>query len=241
MIQSAPAAPAAAVALFGEQLARADQYAALLASTGVEHGLIGPREVPKLWDRHLMNCALVAGLCEPEASVIDVGSGAGLPGLVLAIARPDLTITLVEPMLRRTRWLETAISELGLTNVTVRRARAEALWGEVQADHVTARAVARLDELARWCLPLVRPRGSLLAMKGSSAADEVAEASGVLPTAGAASWEVVTVGEGLVQEPTQVVIVRVDERGGRVPPKPPSGRPRKVKKAGPRARPSGRP
>lgn len=161
-----PQPPELAERVFGERLDRAVHYAGLLATTGVTHGLIGPREVLRLWDRHILNCALVEEYIPTGSRVIDVGSGAGLPGLALAIARPDLDVLLVEPMLRRTTWLAAAITDLGLSNARVHRGRAESLWGVESSPVVTARAVARLDELAAWCLPLVQPGGILLALKG---------------------------------------------------------------------------
>ena len=148
--------------------------AEILADTGVSHGLIGPGEVPRLWDRHLLNCAVVHDAFPVAAKLVDVGSGAGLPGVALAIVRPDLDVHLVEPMLRRTQWLSDVVEELGLDNVTVHRGRAEDLVGVVAAPFVTARAVARLDKLARWCVPLLQPGGTLVAMKGRSAAEELA-------------------------------------------------------------------
>jgi len=155
----------------------AERYAALLATDGVVRGLIGPREAPRLWDRHLLNSAVV-GACVPDgATVGDVGSGAGLPGLALAIARPDVKVTLIEPLLRRTRFLDEAVESLGLGDqVEVLRARAEELHGQRTFDVVTARAVAPLERLARWCLPLVVRHGELVALKGSSVADEIDEA-----------------------------------------------------------------
>ncbi len=165
--------------MFSDALPRVEQFADLLATDGVVRGLIGPREVPRLWERHLVNCALL-GLGIPAAGpervrVADVGSGAGLPGLVLALCRPDLEVTLIEPLLRRTTFLGEAVEHLGLTNVEVLRDRAEALHGRHVFDVVTSRAVAPLDRLARWCLPLVAPGGRMLAMKGSAATAEVAE------------------------------------------------------------------
>ncbi|MGI8679577.1 MAG: 16S rRNA (guanine(527)-N(7))-methyltransferase RsmG [Jatrophihabitans sp.] len=201
---------AACAALFGPRLALACQYAQLLATDGVGHGLIGPREVSRLWDRHLANCALVADLLPAAARVVDVGSGAGLPGLPLAIRRPDLRIDLVEPMLRRTTFLARAVDELGLSGaVRVVRGRAEEpavgrLVG--RADWVTARAVAPLDRLVRWCLPLVSSTGTLLALKGSSAEEELAEHSGALQELGAASARVVQL-EGAGLSPTWVIAV----------------------------------
>jgi 16S rRNA (guanine527-N7)-methyltransferase len=162
-----------------ERLPALHRYHGLLAEGGVTRGLIGPREVPRLWDRHLLNCGLLAPEVPEGARVVDLGSGAGLPGLVLALARPDLSMTLVEPMLRRTTFLTEACEALGLDDVTVLRGRAEDLVGET-FDVVTARALAPLPKLLTWGLPLVAPGGVLLAMKGSSAADEVVAAAAEL-------------------------------------------------------------
>lgn len=204
---AAPPAPEAAGVVFEDRLPLAQRYADHLADTGISHGLIGPREVPRLWDRHILNCAVIAEVMPEGASVIDVGSGAGLPGLCIALARPDLRVTLVEPMERRTAWLESVCADLGLTTVTVVRARAEEVHGRLTADIVTARAVAALDKLARWCLPLVRPGGQLVAMKGSSAEREVTEASRVLRKLGAASTTVRQCGASVLETPTTVVVV----------------------------------
>lgn len=180
-------APDVVRALFpSERLSLVERYADLLATDGVVRGLIGPREVPRLWERHIVNCALLATVLPRDASVADIGSGAGLPGLVLALARPDVSVTLVEPLLRRTSFLEEVVAELALDNVTVRRDRADALHGERTFDVVTARAVAPLERLLGWCLPLVAPRGSLVAMKGDSAEAEIDGARDVLDRLGAA-------------------------------------------------------
>ena len=149
------------------------RYVGLLAGDGVTRGLIGPREVPRLWDRHVLNCGLLSPLLPEGVHVVDLGSGAGLPGLVLALARPDLSVTLVEPMLRRTTFLTEACEALGLDRVRVVRGRAEEVVGE-RFDIVTARALAPLPKLLTWALPLVSSGGAVLAMKGSSAPDEVA-------------------------------------------------------------------
>jgi 16S rRNA (guanine527-N7)-methyltransferase len=168
-----------------------ERYAGLLATEGVTRGLIGPREVPRLWDRHLLNCGLVAPLVPHGAAVADLGSGAGLPGLVLAIARPDLSVTLVEPMARRVAFLGEVRAELGLPNVEVVRARAEQ-WSQARRfDVVTARALAPLPKLLSWGMPLVADDGELLAMKGSSAAEELEAASAELRGWGARA-EIVT-------------------------------------------------
>lgn len=187
--------PAAATLLFAaDRLASVERYAGLLATDGVVRGLIGPREVPRLWDRHLVNCGLLAAALPRDCTVADVGSGAGLPGLVLALARPDVRVTLVEPLLRRTTFLTEAVATLGLGNVEVRRERAEALHGAARFDVVTARAVAPLERLLGWCMPLVAPTGVLLAMKGSSAEREVADARAVLTRLGCARPVVETLG-----------------------------------------------
>lgn len=167
-----PPAPPGAVTVFGDRLPLAQHYAALLADTGVLHGLIGPREVPRLWDRHILNCAAAETAIPEDARVVDIGSGAGLPGLCLALARPDLDMHLVEPMARRTAWLEVAVSELGLDNVTVHRGRADEV--DVLGDVVTARAVSRLSTLAGWMASVARPSARMVALKGASAEDELA-------------------------------------------------------------------
>lgn len=204
---SPPAPPPAARSIFGPALDGAIAYADLLASAGVERGLIGPREVPRLWERHLLNCAVVSPAIEPDASVADIGSGAGLPGLVLALCRPDLRITLVEPMLRRVRFLEEAVSSLGLERVEIVRVRAEELNVDHGYDVVTARALAPLDRLGRWCLPLVRAGGTLLALKGESATTELEAAFSTLQRLGATDAHVAIYGEGVLEVPTRVIVI----------------------------------
>ncbi len=166
------------------------RYAELLATDGVVRGLIGPREIDRIWDRHLLNCAALAAAVPEGARVADVGSGAGLPGLVLALARPDLTVTLIEPLLRRTTFLAEVVDRLRLRGVSVVRSRAEDLAGSVEFDVVASRAVAPLERLLGWCMPLTAPDGVALAMKGSSAADEVAAVRPVLARRGWAEPEV---------------------------------------------------
>ncbi|GLI29653.1 MULTISPECIES: 16S rRNA (guanine(527)-N(7))-methyltransferase RsmG [Brachybacterium] len=194
--------------LFGDRLELAERFAALLAEQGPERGLIGPREVERLWERHLLNCALMADAIDSSVRTLaDVGSGAGLPGVVIAIARPELQVMLIETMQRRTTWLEEVDAELGL-GLEVVRARAEELHGEREFEVVTARAVAALDKLARWTLPLVEEEGLLLAMKGSSAADEIERAQKVLTKLGGIDPTITRYGMGEVEVPTTVVQVR---------------------------------
>lgn len=203
-----PSAPDAARRVFPlERLALAERYAALLATDGVLRGLIGPREAPRLWDRHLLNCAVLGEWIPDGASVCDVGSGAGLPGVVLAIARPDLTVTLLEPLLRRTTFLEEVVAELGLDRVEVVRGRADALHGTRRFDVVTSRAVAPLGRLLDWSMPLVSPEGALVAMKGSSVDDEIRAAATQLKRWGCAPAETRVLGSGVLESTT--VAVRV--------------------------------
>jgi 16S rRNA (guanine527-N7)-methyltransferase len=220
---SVPPQPDPAAAVFGAALPRAVSYVEFLATAGVERGLLGPREVPRLWDRHVLNCAVVADLVPERSRLVDVGSGAGLPGLVIALARPDVAVALLEPMARRVAFLEECRDRLRLASVTVHRGRAEepavldALGG---ADVVTARAVAPLNRLAGWCLPLLRTGGLLLAMKGDTAERELADAAPALRRAGAVEAELVEIGSSVVSPATRVVVVRrgtVPEkvRGGR--------------------------
>ena len=212
-----PAAPPAALGIFGDRLALAEAFVGILADTGVAHGLIGPREVPRLWDRHLLNCAVIQDAFPVDAAVLDVGSGAGLPGLVLAIARADLEVHLVEPMLRRTTWLQNTIDNLGLPNATVHRGRAEEFAGSLSAPWVTARAVARLDKLARWCVPLLTPGGTLVAMKGRTAQQELDEDRSALGSLGLQSAEVVAHGTEVLDEPVLTVNLRFQPPAGRAP------------------------
>lgn len=192
--------------VFKDRLGLAVSYAALLETEGVLRGLIGPRETPRLWERHLLNCGVVAELISPAATVIDVGSGAGLPGIVLAVARPDISVTLVEPLARRTTFLDEAVAALELSDqVTVVRGRAEEQVGRLRADVVTARAVAPLDRLAAWCLPLTRVGGRMLAMKGASAADEIDTHRNVVNRLGGGPAVIRLCGVGLIDPPTTVV------------------------------------
>ena len=187
--------------VFGDQLPLAERYAEILATSAVERGLVGPREVPRIWDRHVLNCGVVAPRLPEGACVADVGSGAGLPGLVWAIARPDISMTLIEPLLRRATFLSETVAALGLTNVTVVRSRA--LDHQGQYEVVTARAVAALGKLVGWCFPLVAPGGVLLALKGSSAAQEVDSAREMLDVLPVSS--IVIASYGAMDTPTTVV------------------------------------
>ncbi|WP_083889846.1 16S rRNA (guanine(527)-N(7))-methyltransferase RsmG [Nocardia pneumoniae] len=199
--------PASAATVFGDRLGLAQRYCAALATAGVERGLIGPREVPRLWDRHILNCAVLGELIAEGASVVDIGSGAGLPGIPLAIARPDLRITLVEPLLRRTIFLSEFIESAGL-DVTVVRGRAEqsgVMKEAGGADVVTSRAVAPLGKLAQWSLPLLRDHGHMLALKGASAAEELERDGDALARAGAGNAVVLACGVGFVSTPTMVI------------------------------------
>lgn len=200
----------AGTVVFGERLPLARRYAELLAEQGVERGVIGPREVDRLWERHLLNSAVLAELLPRESRVLDAGSGAGLPGIPLAIARPDLRVVLLEPMARRVEWLREVVTELELTADVV-RGRAEEgpvreQWGD--QDVVTARAVAPLGRLAAWCLPLVRPGGQLLALKGASAAEELDRDAAEVVSAGGIDRRVVSCGDGVLEVPTTVVQVQ---------------------------------
>ena len=192
--------------LFGDRLELAERYTEHLASSGIVRGLIGPREAPRLWERHVLNCAVVQELLPENARVVDVGSGAGLPGLCLALARPGISMTLVEPLERRVQWLSEVIDDLQLSNVTVMRMRAEQAKTQLKnIDVVTARAVSALTGLMDITLPLLKGSGQLLALKGRSAQDEVDKARKKFNRFGVRSAEVLTVGEDLLSEPTTVV------------------------------------
>ncbi|MGN6332887.1 MAG: 16S rRNA (guanine(527)-N(7))-methyltransferase RsmG [Motilibacteraceae bacterium] len=207
---------ARAAAAFGERLPLVERYARWLAEDGTERGLLGPRERPRLWSRHLLNCAVLTELIPADVRVVDVGSGAGLPGMVIALRRPDLRVALVEPLLRRSQFLSEVVEDLGLGgSVEVVRARAEDLHGARGFDVATARAVAPMDRLAAWCLPLVVPHGQLLALKGSTAAEELAVAEPLLEQWGAERAEVVQL--GTATDPTWVVRVLLGDQGARAP------------------------
>jgi 16S rRNA (guanine527-N7)-methyltransferase len=209
-----PPPSAEAVAEFGDTLAKAERYAGLLATDGVTRGIIGPRETARLWDRHLVNCALVAEFVPDRGQLVDIGSGAGLPGIVLALLRPSLDVVLLEPLLRRSVFLDECVRELDLPNVTVIRARAEekAVAG-IRADVATARAVAPLEKLVGWAAGLLRADGELIAIKGQSAAEELAAARPVLTRLGVRSAQVLQAGDGRVVSATTIVRVVMGGHG----------------------------
>jgi 16S rRNA (guanine527-N7)-methyltransferase len=222
------AVPEAAGTVFGPRLRAAERYAEMLVTAGVERGLVGPREADRVWDRHILNSAAVAELIDEDARIADVGSGAGLPGIPLAIARPDLTVVLIEPLLRRATFLAEVIEELGLTSVTVVRGRAEdpgVFREHLDFDVVTSRAVAALDKLTRWSLPLLRPDGVLMALKGERAEAELSEHRRVMTSLGVADARVMKCGVNYLTPPATVVVGR---RASRSPgsrwPSMPSGR-----------------
>ena len=201
--------PAATELVFGERVELARRYVVALASDGVVRGLIGPREAGRLWSRHILNSAVAGALLGEDASVVDVGSGAGLPGIPLAIARPDCRVVLVEPLERRTLFLQEMVDVLELTNCRVVRGRADQVVEKCGgADVVTSRAVAPLAKLALWSAPLLRTGGQLLALKGASAAEEVERDSAAVAGVGLVDLELVTVGAGLVDPETVVVRAR---------------------------------
>jgi 16S rRNA (guanine527-N7)-methyltransferase len=201
--------------LFGDRLPTARRYAEHLATTGVEWGLVGPREASRVWERHVLNCAVVADLVPAGARVVDIGSGAGLPGIPLALARTDLHIVLVEPLSRRVEWLRMVLADLELP-IEVERGRAEdpqvrRRWEG--ADVVTSRAVAPLHRLAAWCLPFVRPGGMMLAVKGVSAPAEVERDAQAVAASGGGIPRIEMCGMGIVDPPCTVVVVeRKDPR-----------------------------
>ncbi|MGA8252072.1 MAG: 16S rRNA (guanine(527)-N(7))-methyltransferase RsmG [Mycobacterium sp.] len=200
----------AAAALFGPRLDIAQRYAEVLASAGVERGLLGPREVDRLWDRHLLNSAAVSELLDPGERIVDIGSGAGLPGLPLAIARPDLEVVLLEPLLRRSDFLREVVAELGLS-VDVVRGRAEEPWVRAQIgekDAAVSRAVAALDKLTKWSMPLLRTGGRMVAIKGERAPEEIRQHRRVMEATGAVDVRVVTCGANYLRPPATVVLAR---------------------------------
>jgi 16S rRNA (guanine527-N7)-methyltransferase len=216
VVPRAPVPPDAAGTVFGDRLDLAQRYAELLADTGVEWGLLGPHEIDRIWDRHLLNCGVVAELIDPGERVVDIGSGAGLPGLALVIADPSLHVVLIESLLRRSKFLRAAVSELGL-EVEVVRGRAEDPSVCDRAggcDVVVSRAVAPLDKLTRWSLPLLRPGGRMLAIKGGRAPDEVREHRRGMTALGAVDVRVVECGANYLSPPATVVVAT---RGTKAP------------------------
>ena len=203
----------AAEKIFGERLDLAKRYVEHLATSGTERGLIGPREIPRLWSRHVLNCAVIESAIAMDSHVADVGSGAGLPGLCLAIARPDLELTLIEPLERRVIWLQEVVDDLGLDNVNIMRTRAELAVGLVDADVVTARAVSALSNLAGLTIPLLNGKGEVVAIKGRSAAEEIEKAKKVIRKLGGVETSVVVCGQELLEEPTTVVRIIVNKPG----------------------------
>jgi 16S rRNA (guanine527-N7)-methyltransferase len=203
------AEPESAKAIFGPQIEKARAFAQKLANDSDDLGLLGPRELDKLWSRHILNSAVVAETVKAGDLVADVGSGAGLPGIPMAIALPEAHFVLIEPMERRSTWMLEVIQELGLANVEVRRARAEEVL-DLKFDIVTARAVAALDKLLRLTVPLLKLGGSLIALKGSKAAEEIEAAKKLQKKLGIASFEIQICGEKFLAEPTSVVKTTLD-------------------------------
>ncbi|MEY3614709.1 MAG: rRNA ((527)-N(7))-methyltransferase RsmG [Actinomycetota bacterium] len=198
--------PTAASAIFGERIEIARAYTKRLAEDSETFGLLGPRELPRIWSRHVINSALLAELVPDDVLVADVGSGAGLPGIPMAIAKPKAHFTLIEPMERRANWLSTVLADLGITNVEVIRARAEDVQ-RTDYDIVTARAVAALDKLLKMLTPLTRGSRlrTVLALKGSRAPEEIADAKPRLGRLGYSEPEIITLGVGIAPETATVV------------------------------------
>ena len=204
------AAPGVAATLFGSRLDRAQRYAEILAGAGVERGLLGPREVDRLWDRHILNSAAIAELLETGERVADIGSGAGLPGIPLALARPDLRVTLIDPLLRRSEFLREVVDDLGL-DMTIVRGRAEDLSVRQQVgemDAVVSRAVASLDKLTEWSMPLLRLDGRMAAIKGERAEQEIREHRRVMASLGAVDVRVMRCGADYLDPPATAVVAR---------------------------------
>jgi 16S rRNA (guanine527-N7)-methyltransferase len=204
-----PSPPPLATELFGDAVDAAVRYVELLATAGVERGLIGPRETDRLWDRHLLNCAALAEVVEPGLTVVDVGSGAGLPGVPLALARPDLRVVFLEPMERRCVFLREVVATLGAENrMSVLRGRAPDVGlgpDGLRWDVAVARAVAPLERLGGMLLPVVRPGGVMLAMRGSRVDEELAEARDGLRSQGWREVQVLLCGKDRLTEPTRLV------------------------------------
>ncbi|MGH3552501.1 MAG: 16S rRNA (guanine(527)-N(7))-methyltransferase RsmG [Mycobacterium sp.] len=223
VVPPVPAPPDAASTVFGRRLDRAQRYAELLAGAGVERGILGPHEIDRIWDRHLLNSAAIAELLKPGERVVDIGSGAGLPGLPVAIAEPGIRIVLIEPLLRRSEFLRAVVAELGLEVEVVRGRAEDPAVREIvgQSDAVISRAVAALDKVTQWSLPLLRPAGRMLAMKGERAPDEVREYRRVMTALGATDVRVVKCGVNYLSPPATVVVAR---RGTQAPARRPARR-----------------
>lgn len=199
-------------AFFGTAYPAARDFARILTTDGIDRGLVGPREADRIWDRHVLNSAALAQVVPRGIRVVDVGSGAGLPGIPLALARPDLQVVLLEPLLRRTRFLDEVVDRLGLSDrVSVVRGRAETEAGRLVMDAAVSRAVAPLERLVPWCLGLLRPGGEMLALKGERAEPELAATAATMPAMGAVAWSVEVIGADLLADPARVVRV---VRGG---------------------------
>lgn len=212
-VNEALATPPEVATVFGDRLPLAVAYHESLRSDATVRGLIGPREAPRLWERHILNCAVIGELMDRDSRVVDIGSGAGLPGIPLAIARPDLDITLIEPQLRRVNYLKEIVGKLGLDNVSVVHGRAEEKTTKRQnrgADYVTSRAVAPLGKLMGWSLPLTRQHGLVLAMKGASAHEEIERDQRTISSAGGGECSVVEAGAGVL--PDASIVVRCERR-----------------------------
>ncbi|MVT25407.1 16S rRNA (guanine(527)-N(7))-methyltransferase RsmG [Nesterenkonia alkaliphila] len=201
----------AAETLFGERLGLAERYVEHLCTTGITHGLLGPREIPRMWGRHVLNCAVLGPELPAGGTVADVGSGAGLPGIALALVRPDADFILIEPMERRVDWLAEVVQDLGLQNVQLIRARAEEVTDEVMADVVTARAVSALKKLIPLTAPLLSEDGELIFLKGRSAQEEIEAAAKAIKRYRLQQPQVQLLGENLLEQPTTVV--RSSRRG----------------------------
>jgi len=220
------AAPQAAEAVFKSELGRARRYAEILAGAGVDRGLLGPREVDRLWDRHILNSAAVAELLDSGERIADIGSGAGLPGIPLALARPDLRLTLIEPLLRRSEFLREVVDDLGI-EITIVRGRAEDRSVRQQVgemDAVVSRAVASLDKLTKWSVPLLRPDGRMVAIKGERAEEEIREHRRGMAALGAVDVRVMKCGADYLDPPATAVVARRESTDRVVNRSPRSGR-----------------